>query len=567
MMEGVTSPYQRRLLTLQLESLALYLRSADHARRETTAARKEYWTKTDLRRKLSDTDTVDKQCSEIRQHDIEYRERLTAVLIISRLCCSQGYQHPHRIERLLSSLASCRDAASRYFRALKADLLVAFDPANWGEDASEESVEFSLRQLELAADSIELIWRGEPVKPRTIEPASMTAYFDRTPYERCKLAETLSHTSGKMLIEPYKTPFKTIVIGKVPRWNAAFMGPEKQRIDFAVVNALWHSLTVARLFKRKSRPDYFALYKLMLAASGVLQGQPSNKPDLSWSPQELTDVLSGMRVDLGLIFADDPAVVVWPAGKSHAKSGRSIVLYCPYPQHCDPKGASPYWWYRQGSLYWRYKPLSDTTADDSRTEANATATPIVRVGKKTFLDLPAELRNVVYTMYLNDSADAGAGERVIEHFKLKLPDICMASKQICDEVAPQWLASTRFRVGPKLQGLLRSSRSIRSSMLLARDILKPSNYFLSQLPNASHIRHLKILQNLTPDIIITLTDDARADDMVVRVSGGQQEMHSSLRNGLRDLAESLAADNGTGGLSLTDVVAIVDYQYTNQCGG
>ncbi|KAK4960917.1 hypothetical protein LTR10_001406 [Elasticomyces elasticus] len=525
------APGMRRLLRMQLDQLSHILHSANVTRRETTSAKLGSWSTSEHQQEKTTLDTL-------MQLDKEYHERLVVSRMVIRMCMSAVYQQPHRFKRLQQLLQSTQDAADRYTKCLH------FVHSLESEVSACHRLHSANKQIVLACKSLSLVWECSHA---TVESSQgmvdVEQYFDTAPYDHGVLALRQGFDKEIMVIEHYLGPLTTVPTDKEPIWWHSTL-QSTNHLDYGAINPIWHSLTRQGMRDAGDRRGYLKLCGLLLTAwLGEDVFDPDSEDEkVTWAPEILSMGLRGIHIDLGIIFSDDTSVVVWPLGKS---DGASLVLYCAEASF-------------DGRHQWQYKSLASADVEQNADTVSTKSAPLPAsiAQPKTLFDLPAELRNAIYTEYLvyleRDSKGFGglAGMQKLNDFTL--PRLCAVNRQLLFEVAPLWLASTTFSMH------CFSYRRVSTKRLVSY-ALADDHSGIKLLPSPAHIQHLEYNIPRHGNLRITVREEAQVDVIEdTSVTLTSMPMHRCLK-ALRELVQHLVADNGTGGLSPVDAAVILDF--------
>ena len=95
------------------------------------------------------------------------------------------------------------------------------------------------------------------------------------------------------------------------------------------INAVWHSITLSYSSDRSDKGEYRTLCH---AARSVRSASTESwiLHNLQWSlgPIKLAKGLLTVNIRLGIVFSDDPSVVVWLLGKASNNTERELIVYC-----------------------------------------------------------------------------------------------------------------------------------------------------------------------------------------------------------------------------------------------
>ncbi|KAK5732586.1 hypothetical protein LTR17_010401 [Elasticomyces elasticus] len=543
----------QRLLRLSLDQLAGTLQVADEARCDILIKGKNSLVRPETQQ---EHDAI----ASLEVLNEEYHEILVIALLLARLCASTEYRKSHRLARLIKLLQASEAAAHRYASG--------YNNVRTGIKAKGRLVR-SVRQLKLARESLPLMWDVcQEAAASHQQTIGIEAYFNIAPYECHRGASELKHNENplaldSMILEAYMKPVVTTAIDRTPRWpletsrksvvqytsnqeKIAFSGSYAhvdqseidQSIDLGAVNAIWHCLTESALCNENDKEAYLKLCLILEQEAGTTWRSGLNR-QATWDTTTLTKGLTKISVDSGFIFGDDHTVVVWPSGKFNANRGRGIVLYCVQPLTTAP----------DDGLNYRYRPLVMEHAENDKQEAKprlpASETNMaLDLHPKTFMDLPAELRNIIYGFYLHNSSTEVKWEQ----------DLQMKRR---DELAlPPLSEASSFGATYTLQ---------RKKITFMFD----GNYSIRLLPSQAHIRRLAIPFGQHAEartLYIDWTEQARGcGEVVVFEENGRRALDRAgeprYASALRKLIEILVEDNGTNGLSLIDAAVITDLLY------
>ncbi|KAK3638436.1 hypothetical protein LTR56_013076 [Elasticomyces elasticus] len=559
----------QRLLRLSLDQLAGTLQVADEARCDILIKGKNSLIRPETQQ---EHDAI----ASLEVLNEEYHEILVIALLLARLCASTEYQKSHRLARLIKLLQASEAAAHRYASG--------YNNVRTAIKAKGRLVR-SVRQLKLARESLPLMWDAyQEAAASHQQTIGIEAYFNIAPYECHRGASELKHNENPLaldstILEAYMKPVVTTAIDRTPRWpletsrksvvqytsnqeKIAFSGSYAhvdqseidqseidqseidqseidQSIDLGAVNAIWHCLTESALCNENDKEAYLKLCLILEQEAGTTWRSGLNR-QATWDTTTLTKGLTKISVDLGFIFGDDHTVVVWPSGKFNANRGRGIVLYCVQPLTTAP----------DDGLNYRYRPLVMEHAENDKQEAKprlpASETNMaLDLHPKTFMDLPAELRNIIYGFYLHNSSTEVKWDEV--------------SRQFYEEVTPLWLAGKQFWCD------LHNNRLQGKKITFMFD----GNYSIRLLPSQAHIRRLAIPFGQHAEartLYIDWTEQARGcGEVVVFEKNGRRALDRAgeprYASALRKLIEILVEDNGTNGLSLIDAAVMADLLY------
>lgn len=332
------------------------------------------------------------------------------------------------------------------------------------------------------------------------------------------------------------------------------------------VNAVWHSLFAAGCSSNiRNAESYLTIYALIANA----ENHPTHKvlardPETKSHPVAISKALRKLRIVLGLIFSDDPSVIVWPFGKPTSQCDHDLVVYC-------KPGNSTRWRY-EGVKFLQIgqKPVRPPRAQhafsDIRTlrwgqrHADHSLGPfafgvlplILAIANQStphwkpfsFLRLPAELRNKVYGEYLSHehwSFAISLSCNSITYFHV--PELCKVSHQLLQEVLPIYLERKPL--------LLHETLFARFQPLGAQPLLRPL------------LRFKKINIKLGEYLLKLRSSDTGSAFSV------EYEHHSSLPhrlgrillrpNQFSALVRILGEDASAPGLGLEELAAVVEY--------
>ncbi|KAK3110221.1 hypothetical protein LTR53_015698 [Teratosphaeriaceae sp. CCFEE 6253] len=533
MTDSATAPSARRLLRIHLEQLTSILKLADDARAKASTSHQRSWPTTTREEKGPEHEAFEKL-------DKEYTERLLLTRCISVLCQSAAYQRPLRITRLQALLAGCEKAGHLYVAALE----------DGGTDDSVRTAALLARQLPLAIESLQQAWLHHSALPPSSGYIEAAEYLDTAWYECVRVAACLREEMGTMLLEGYDWPLKTVAISRKPLDTQPALQAAEQYIDYGAVNTIWHALTNANLRDRWDTTAYFRLVGAMFAASLVEDTQGLHKTS-RWSPQIFIRGLAGMDFDLGIVFHDDPATVVWPLGRAHSSS-RGIIIYCVRPR------STGY------SFNWRYRTLVDPMSDVAEIETNAIVTLAPTVDDatspgprpKSFTDLPAELRNAIYADAIGIDDWGFLWTDVMRETGCRtLPELCGVSRQIYRQVQALCLAGTAISAGynETRWGNLDEIGGLRFDY---------GSYWMDTLSDEAHFRRFELAAHIPQGsevVYITLHEDLGARGaQTIELREFSHYPGEEKAESLRELVQILLEDNGTGGLSLVDAAVMAE---------
>ncbi|KAK5689182.1 hypothetical protein LTR17_026455 [Elasticomyces elasticus] len=507
------APGMHRLLRMQLDQLSHILHSANITRRETTSAKVGSWSTSERQQEKTTLNTL-------KQLDKEYHERLVVSRTIIRLCMSAVYQQPHRFKRLQQLLQLTQDAADRYTKCLH-----------------------FVHSLE--SESLSLVWECSRATVESSKQGMVDVeqYFDTAPYDHRMLALRQGFDKEIMAIEHYLGPLTTVPTDKEPIWWHSTL-QSTNHLDYGAINSIWHSLTRQGMRDAGDRRGYLKLCGLLLTAwLGEDVFDPDSEDEkVTWAPELLSMGLRGIHIDLGIIFGDDTSIVVWPLGRS---DGASLVIYCAELSF-------------DGRHQWQYKSLAyaDVEQDADTASTKSAPLPASIAQPKTLFDLPAELRNTIYTEYFlyseRDSKEVEGLARMQKLNDFTLPRLCAVNRQLLFEVAPLWLASTTFSIH------CFSYRRVSTRRLVSY-ALADNHSGIKLLPSPAHIRHLEYNIPCHGNLRITVGEEAQVEVIEnTSVTLTSVPMQRGLK-ALWELVQHLVADNGTGGLSLVDAAVILDF--------
>ncbi|KAK5680898.1 hypothetical protein LTS10_006656 [Elasticomyces elasticus] len=526
------APGMHRLLRMQLDQLSHILHSANVTRRETTSAKVGSWSTSERQQEKTTLGTL-------KQLDKEYHERLVVSRTIIRLCMSAVLQQPHRFKRLQQLLQSTQDAADRYTKCLH------FVNSLENEVSACYRLHSANKHIALACKSLSLVWEYSHATVESSKQGMVDVeqYFDTAPYDHRMLALRQGFDKEIMVIEHYLGSLTTVPTDKESTWWHSTL-QSTNHLDYGAINSIWHSLTRQGMRDAGDRRGYLKLCGLLLTAwLGEDVFDPDSEDEkVTWAPKLLSIGLRGIHIDLGIIFGDDTSVVIWPLGKSDSTA---LVIYCTEPSF-------------DGRHQWQYRSLVSADVDQDANTASTESAPLPAsiAQPKTLFDLPAELRNAIYTEYFlyseRDSKDVEgrAGMQKLNDFTL--PRLCAVNRQLLLEVAPLWLGSTTFSMH------CFSYRRVSTRRLVSYAIADNHSGF-KLLPSPAHIRHLEYNIPCHGSLRITVQEEAQVevieDTSVTLTSIPMQRCLKALR----ELVQHLVADNRTGGLSPVDAAVVLDF--------
>ncbi|KAK3676462.1 hypothetical protein LTR78_003738 [Recurvomyces mirabilis] len=300
------------------------------------------------------------------------------------------------------------------------------------------------------------------------------------------------------------------------------------RYDF--FNSLCQSCTPPNILQGDNRKVYLSL-GAVAREKWVADGHPTiweQDEAFSYSPLLWAKTLCEVGFAVGFIFDDDPSVVVWPTGDTDLVGGHSAVVYCAQVR----------------PSLWHYKPFAISDAV-STTVAKTARTVDLQPQKGTLLNLPSELRNLIYDASLeHNELDCGPDPAPCL-LEMRVPALCSTCHQIRDEFAPIYLSSRQWSIGAQIDGQEGPRKP-------ADSIFSPANYWLMHLPVEECV--------LVFDIDVATTRKVSRAELAFRKSSWSRttriEQYEDL---LRELIDMLLEDGDKRGLTMTDLVAIMDF--------
>ncbi|GAB1743248.1 hypothetical protein NU219Hw_g9097t1 [Hortaea werneckii] len=548
----------------------------------------------------------------LREADQCCKEQGEILLYITRLTLTPGYyERPHRTQRLLyllDSLMHCVDTVIDAAERLPVDESIEEWPTNQkffimarrmlstGRDMIK--IQHTSRTSEVPKDNANSGSNASSVDSFTTSAdggmINKIEYFHRpSPYTWASSAEyalSRPYYSKVGLPEPFiersKAAYSIKWTSSRSLWEAPFL---KDDFDCSSFNSVWLSSMTDHVFEKDNQTDYFRILSTILSLSTDkssylydLDGRNSSFQH----PLTLAQGLRNLRVDVGYIFADDPSVIIWPLGKNTATAKANVVIHC--TRTCTVSNA------------WRYKALrpceSGNVGQNERLVGETSSicrtllqpdTAVHNYGLlsaseanykgRNFFDLPAELRNVIYTECVEDpctefsplnlenicSGHEHYGDNRSQHLSWLDPTaLCRSSRRIRDEILPLLLADRYFKVD-LLLGPRKHKKSTWSS--IDTHLLTAHNKWLAQCPNTAYLKTVELSARaskkpgFTVSIRLPLKDVSSGYNLTsVRGCFWRPETVPGGYN-LSALIRIIVLDKETVGLSMADVACIAEF--------
>lgn len=397
-----------------------------------------------------------------------------------------------------------------------------------------------------------------------------------------KLKDDLTQRElGSIVVEKLRLPFQRFLVLDKPIYPGFGDREEDAEMGkfycFDQLNAIWQSLLAADCIDSRDAITYEKLY---FAITSITAKQTKTRSDdpihEDRNPVLLAKGLRTLDIALGIVFRDDPSVVVWPLGKSPQDEQRDVIIYCrgngrTYHSYEGVRflkeGETPT---RPPRAQYAFSDIRNTTWSERRefyyaplgpldTGFLASILAIVNQSSPAwrpfpFLRLPAELRNNVYEEYLlfDDSRFnwTRPERRPIRIGRaLNIPELCQTSHQLLSEAFPIYLQKNTFA--------FRVSYS-RFCSLGTQPVLRP------------FLKLTRIDLNPCPKVTISLrlTEEGSGftiDYTDVRCRHFRQTMTDFLARPeqFEALVKIIAEDTTTGGFSFAEIAVINEFLFSD----
>lgn len=361
--------------------------------------------------------------------------------------------------------------------------------------------------------------------------------------------------------------------------------------DYSGINSVWQSSTTDHVFEKYDQTDYLRILNAILSVGTDVSSYlyRIDGPDSFHHPLTLAQGMKKLNLEIGYIFADDPSVVVWPLGKDAATAKGNVIVHC--TRNCADSNA------------WRYKALHTRKSEDvvlsrrrvvgkpsSKIMAQQQSELALRMDdlisplfgprdkETSFFDLPAEIRNVIYTECVrNPCTDFDArymeycctehehcGDVKSPYLKALDPNaLCRTSRRIKDEVLPLLLASKSLKVD--LSTVSRNKKHTWS--FVDTQILTTFNKWLGHPSNTAYLRSVEFRAWLgarqSHGARVELTNISPGYNLTS--AGGihwEPENFPGCHH-LPALLRVIISDKETIGLSIADVACIAEFLWEN----